>query len=173
MDFGTIKTVTLDFVREHQSYAPFIVGAMTFAESLAFISLLLPATTLIVAVGVMLAASGSGFWPVWAGAVIGALLGYALSYEFGRRFQASAYQVWPLSRKPQLVARGERFFGRFGPWAILFARFFGPVRAVVPMMGGVFRMSRPQFQSANLVSALIWGFLLLAPGAGLAAYMSL
>jgi membrane protein DedA with SNARE-associated domain len=173
MDFEAIRTATLDFVREHQAYAPFIVGVMTFAESLAFISLLLPATTLIVAVGMMLAASGSAFWPVWAGAVAGALLGYALSYEFGRRFQTSAYRVWPLSRKPHLIARGERFFGRFGPWAILLARFFGPVRAVVPMMGGIFLMPRPQFQSANLASALIWGFLLMAPGAGLAAYLSL
>jgi membrane protein DedA with SNARE-associated domain len=105
--------------------------------------------------------------------VVGALLGYGLSYEFGRRFQRAAYKVWPLSRKPDLIARGERFFDRFGPWAIVLARFFGPVRAVVPMMGGIFRMPRPQFQSANLVSALIWAFLLMAPGAGLAAYLSL
>lgn len=173
MDLEALKTLMLDFVRDHQGYAPLIVGAMTFAESLAFISLLLPATTLIVAAGMMLAASGSAFWPVWAGAVVGALLGYGLSYEFGRRFQRAAYMVWPLSRKPDLIARGERFFDRFGPWAILLARFFGPVRAVVPMMGGIFRMPRPQFQSANLASALIWAFLLMAPGAGLAAYLSL
>jgi membrane protein DedA with SNARE-associated domain len=172
MDFGVIKDVVVGFVREHQAYAPLILGLMTFGESLAFISLLLPATTLIVTVGVVLSASGAPFWPAWLGAVIGAIAGYWLSYEFGLRFQTAAYDIWPLSRRPELIKKGERFFNRFGPLAVLLARFFGPVRAVVPMMGGIFKMPRLVFQSANVGSALVWAFLLLAPGVGLGAYLN-
>ena len=62
----------------------------------------------------------------------------------------------------------ERFFGRFGPWAVFLGRFFGPARAVIPLISGIFLMPAILFQSANLASALVWGFLLLAPGAGLA-----
>ena len=79
-------------------------------------------------------------------------------------------RVWPLSRHPEMVTRGERFFHRFGPWAVFIGRFFGPARAVVPLVAGIFQMPLILFQSVNFASAFVWGFVLLAPGAGLAAY---
>ena len=69
-----------------------------------------------------------------------------------------------------MVERGERFFDRLGPWAVFVGRFFGPARAVVPLIAGIFAMPAILFQSANVASALVWAFALLAPGAGLLAY---
>jgi Uncharacterized membrane-associated protein len=168
MNLDGITHAVLAFIRDHRELAPLVVGLMTFGESLAFVSLLLPATTIIVAVGFMIAAAEIPFWQAWAGAVTGAFLGNWISYAIGRRYKTAAYGIWPLSRKPDLVARGERFFGRFGPWAVFLGRFFGPARAVVPLISGIFLMPAILFQSANLASAFVWGFLLLAPGAGLA-----
>lgn len=47
----------------------------------------------------------------------------------------------------------------------LFGRFFGPFRAVVPLVAGICAMPQRHFQLANLSSAVIWAFGLLAPGA--------
>ncbi len=47
MDFETIRTTTLDFVREHQAWAPVITGIIAFCESLAVLSFLVPATVIL------------------------------------------------------------------------------------------------------------------------------
>jgi membrane protein DedA with SNARE-associated domain len=171
MDLDVIKTAIVAFVRSNQEFAPFVLGMMTFAESLAFVSLLLPTMTILIAVGFVLATADIPFWQAWAGAMAGAVLGNWLSYEIGRRYKKAAYDVWPLSRNPQLTIRGEQFFQRFGPWAVFLGRFFGPIRAVIALIAGIFTMPSVLFQAANFASASVWAFVILAPGAGLAHYL--
>ena len=50
-----------DFVREHEAWAPPIVFALAFGESLAFISLLVPAWAALVAIGALVGVSGIEF----------------------------------------------------------------------------------------------------------------
>ena len=50
-------------------------------------------------------------------------------------------------------------------WSIVIGRFFGPLRAVVPLVAGVFGMRQIPFQIANVGSAMLWAFVLLAPTA--------
>lgn len=171
MNLESMTSAVLDFIRAHQSYAPVIVGLMTFGESFAFISLILPMITILIAVGFALAAADIPFWQVWLGAAVGAFLSAWITFEIGTKVKKQAYDVWPLSRNPQLIDRGERFFERFGPWAVFLGRFFGPTRAVLPLIAGIFMMPRVIFQAANMASASVWSFLLLAPGAGLAHYL--
>src|SRR5215213_11126820 len=103
MDFESIKTLVLAFVREHHSWGPFVVAALAFGESIAVLSLVVPATVLLVAVGALVETGGLAFWPLWAGAACGAVVGDWLSFEFGRYFQDSAKHVWPLNRQPAII----------------------------------------------------------------------
>ena len=171
MDLEFVRKSVVEFVRLHQTYAPFVIALMTFAESLAFVSMLLPTMTILVAVGFVIAAAEVPFWASWAGAVFGAVLGNWMSFEIGHRYKKAAYDVWPLSRNPRLIQRGERFFEMFGTWAVFLGRFFGPTRAVIALIAGIFLMPRVLFQAANLASASVWAFVILAPGAGLAHYL--
>jgi membrane protein DedA with SNARE-associated domain len=50
---------------------------------------------------------------------------------------------------------------------VALGRFFGPIRAVIPLVAGVFGVRRLPFQVANIASGLAWAFILIAPGAGL------
>ncbi|KES14420.1 SNARE associated Golgi family protein, partial [Gilliamella apis SCGC AB-598-P17] len=52
-------------------------------------------------------------------------------------------------------------------WAIevFIGRFFGPLRAIVPLIAGTMHMSTSKFNLANIASAPVWAFVLLAPGA--------
>ena len=72
--------------------------------------------------------------------------------------------MWPLSRHPELVPRGEAFVRKWGIAAIFIGRFFGPLRAVVPLVAGIFEMPYWRFQIANVVSAFIWAGVLLVFG---------
>jgi len=72
--------------------------------------------------------------------------------------------VWPLSRHPELLPKGEAFVTSWGVLAIFIGRFFGPLRASVPLVAGIFRMQYWQFQIANFTSAFVWAFVLLTMG---------
>lgn len=169
MDLDALTAPLLDFIRSHQAWAPLIVGALAFAESLAFLSFLVPSTVLLLGVGALIGASGLEFWPIWLGAAVGAIAGDWVSYVIGYKFKHSVLRIWPLSYHPNLVDRGERFFSRWGAWGVFLGRFIGPMRAVVPLVAGIFAMPFLLFQMANIASALVWAFVMLAPGTGLSA----
>jgi membrane protein DedA with SNARE-associated domain len=157
----------VDFVRAHEAWAAPIVGALAFGESLAFISLLLPAWAMLVGIGALIGPSGISFWPILTAAAIGAALGDWLSYWIGLKLGPAVAHMWPLSRHPELIPRGERFVKLWGALAIMIGRFFGPLRASVPLVAGIFAMPYWQFQAANFVSAFIWAGMLLTLGDGI------
>lgn len=163
--------MVLAFVREHEAWAAPIVLVLAFGESLAFISLLLPATVILFGVGGLIGASGIGFWEIWAAAAIGAALGDWLSYWLGYHYSHDIARLWPLSRHPTLLPRGERFFQRWGTLGIFLGRFFGPLRAALPLVAGICGMPAVPFQIANVTSALVWATGILAPGVVLAGWM--
>ncbi len=170
IDIESLKTATVQFIQQHQILAPFVVGALAFGESLAVISLLVPATVLLLAIGFGINGSGLNFWVIWISAAAGAFLGDWVSYIFGFHFKARTFTFWPLSKHPRLIIRGQAFFRRYGIYSVFFGRFFGPIRAVIPLLAGVFAMPWMVFQVSNATSALIWAFVWLAPGAGLSYY---
>ncbi len=54
MDLDTPTTMLIDVIQSHQSWTPFIVGALAFAESLAVVSLLVPSTVLLLGLALQL-----------------------------------------------------------------------------------------------------------------------
>ena len=159
------------FIRAHEEWAAPIVLVLAFVESLAFISLLLPATVILFGVGALIGATGIGFWPLALAAAVGAALGDWLSYWLGLHYKAQIARMWPLSRHPTLIPRGEAFFARWGTAGVFVGRFFGPLRAAVPLVAGACAMPMLPFQLANVASAIVWGIGILAPGAFGMAWM--
>lgn len=165
MTLNDIVTYTTDFARAHEIWAIPLVFFLALGESLAFISLLLPATIILLAFGVLIGESGITFWPIWIAAAIGAFFGDWLSYWIGFHYKDRVNTLWPLSHHPHLLTRGRTFFERWGIFGVFIGRFFGPLRAVVPLIAGVCHMPQGYFQLANLISAFFWAFGILAPGA--------
>jgi len=103
-------------------------------------------------------------WPILLGAISGAVLGDSISYWFGRRYGGALARVWPFTRNPELLPNGIRFFERHGGKSVAIGRFFGPVRAVIPLVAGIMCMDRRRFWFANVASALVWAPMLLFVG---------
>lgn len=171
MNFEHLAAPVTDFVRANQGWAPLVVGLLAFGESLAVVSVFIPATVILVAVGAMIGAADLAFWPIWLGAVVGGTAGDWVSYEFGHWVGEPAKTRWPLNAQPGLTARAENFIRRYGLLGVFAGRFFGPLRALVPLVAGIFGMSRFPFQVANVTSAIVWATGLLGPGAGLLAWL--
>jgi len=165
--FATLEAYALqiiDFVRANQAWAAPIVFVLAFGESLAFISLLLPAWGALIGMGALITAGEINFWPIWVAASIGAALGDWLSYWIGKKLEHAVQHIWPLSRHPELIPKGEAFVKRWGALAIVIGRFFGPLRASVPLVAGIFQMPFWRFQIANFASAFLWAAMLLTLG---------
>jgi membrane protein DedA with SNARE-associated domain len=154
----------VEFVRLHEAWAAPVVFALAFGESLAFISLLIPAWAALVGIGVLIASGDLNFWPIWVAGSIGAALGDWLSFWIGVKLGPPVAHVWPLSRHPELLPKGEAFVRRWGVLAIFIGRFFGPLRASVPLVAGIFHMPYWSFQFANFTSAFVWAGVLLLLG---------
>lgn len=164
MDLEGYAQQIVEFVKVHQGWAAPIVAALCFAESLAFISLLIPAWAALVAIGTLIGASGLNFWPIWIAGSIGAALGDWLSYWIGLKLEKGVYNIWPLSKHPELIPKGEDFVKKWGALAIFIGRFSGPLRATVPLVAGIFAMPFWRFQLANFSSAFVWAAVLLTLG---------
>ena len=158
-----IEAIT-SFAAAHRGWAPLIVLLLAFGESIAFVSLVLPFWGLLVALGALLGGSVYEFVLIWVAASIGAALGDWASYWLGAYFKDRIAAMWPLSRYPDLLPKGQRFFDRYGVWAIVLGRFSGPFRASVPIIAGAARMNQLVFQVANWLSAFLWAFVLLVFG---------
>jgi len=154
----------INFVKENQAWAIPIVLVLAFGESIAFVSLILPFWAMLVALGGLLAGSGADIVPIWVAASVGAALGDWVSFWLGYHYHAQIARMWPLSRYPDLLPRGHAFFERWGFWAIWIARFFGPLRAAIPIVAGAVQMHRGKFQLANWPSAFLWAGVLLVFG---------
>jgi membrane protein DedA with SNARE-associated domain len=157
----------VDFARGHAGWAGPIVFVLAFAESLAFLSLFVPAWGALVAMGALIGASEVSFWPVWLAGAAGAAAGDWLSYWVGFTFKDRVAGMWPLSRYPKMLPRAEAFVRQWGVPGIFIGRFSGPLRATVPLVAGVFEMPYLAFQVANVTSALLWSAILLLFGDGL------
>jgi len=167
MSLDQFTQTVLDFVRTNQGWAPFVAAGLAFGESLVFLSLLFPATVILVAMGALIGASGVSFLPIVIGAGLGAALGDWVSYWLGLKFETTIARMWPLSQHPDLIPRGHAFVEKYGFYAVFFGRFFGPLRASVPLAAGILEMPWWPFQIANFASAFIWAAMLLILGDGI------
>jgi membrane protein DedA with SNARE-associated domain len=155
---------TLAFIAAHAHWAAAIMFITAFGESFAFLSLLFPGTTLLIAAGTLMSDGTLPYAPVLIGAVVGATLGDSVSYWIGRRFGSGITRIWPFTRNPELLPSGIKFFARHGGKSVFIGRFFGPMRAVIPLAAGVMEMPRGWFWFVNVASALVWAPMLLFIG---------
>ncbi|MEP9372748.1 DedA family protein [Mesorhizobium sp. KR1-2] len=153
-----------EYMRRGEQWTIAIAFALAFVKSLPFVPLLIPGTTLLLAIGFSIGASGIDVVPVWIAISVGAALGDWVSYWLGKRFDHVVRDSRLAARYPTVLPRGEAFFERWGALSIVLCRFFGPLRATVPFVSGVCRLPLMTFQLANWLSAFLWSAALLLPG---------
>jgi membrane protein DedA with SNARE-associated domain/membrane-associated phospholipid phosphatase len=154
----------LTWIGEHPIWAGVAVFFVAFSESVAIFGLLVPGVVMMFGFGALIATGTLNFWPVFCWAVAGALAGDGLSFWLGHHYRERLQGFWPFSRYPSALKRGVVFFERYGGKSVAIGRFFGPVRAIIPLVAGMLGMSPWRFLIANLSSALIWAPAYLLPG---------
>lgn len=163
----------LEFINQHPLLTGLIVFIVAFTESLAIVGLFMPGAVLMFAFGMLIGGGQIAFIDAFVWAVLGAVAGDGLSFWFGRHYHQQLKVMWPFRRYPRLIARGSDFFAKHGSKSILFGRFVGPVRPIIPAIAGMMEMPSLQFFLVNLLSALLWAPAYLLPGMAFGASLSL
>jgi membrane-associated protein len=142
------------------------IFAIVFAESGLLIGFFMPGDALLFTAGFF--ASGPSSIPeslhlplvplilgIWVAAIVGDQVGYA----FGQRVGPALFRR-PDSRffKQADVEKAQEFFERYGPRAIVIARFVPVVRTFVPISAGVSKMEYRTFVRWNVIGGTIWAF---------------
>ncbi|GGE67429.1 hypothetical protein GCM10011533_19680 [Streptosporangium jomthongense] len=142
----------------------FALFGTAFIESLALAGIVVPGVAFLFTIAAMAAQIGMPLMAalLWAG--LGAVAGDTASFAIGRLFQGRLDSVWPLSRYPGLIAKGERFFNRHGGKSVIIGRFVGPVRPVIPLIAGALMMPWRRFLAFNIGSAIGWAPVYILPG---------
>ncbi|CCN23707.1 DedA-family integral membrane protein [Bordetella bronchiseptica 1289] len=153
-----------DFIQANQDWAGPITFLLTFGESMVLVGLLIPATALMLLTGGLIGAGTLSPWGVLAWGIAGAIAGDAVSYALGRWLGPGVMRRWPLNTQRSAVARARLFFYRYGFASVLIGRFLGPIRSTIPTVAGIMGMHHLRFQLANVLSAVAWLPLMLAPG---------
>jgi membrane protein DedA with SNARE-associated domain len=154
----------LALIAAHSDWAAVVIFITAFGESFIFLSPLFPGTSMLLAAGTLISNGSLPYLPVLAAAVVGLVLGDAAAFWIGRRFGRAASRFWPFTRNLDLLATGTRFFAKHGGKSVFIGRFFGPVRAVIPLTAGIMRMPPERFWIANIGSAIIWAPIVLFAG---------
>jgi len=154
----------LEWIATHPHWAGLAVFLVAFTESLAIVGLFMPGAFLMFGIGALIALDHLAFLPIMAWAVVGAILGDGLSFWIGRHFQQELRAIWPFRNYPRLVNRGVDFFHHHGGKSILFGRFIGPVRPIMPAVAGMLGMPIGRYVTINILSGIAWAPAYLLPG---------
>ena len=154
----------LDWLGGHQQWLGLAILLIAMLESLALAGLVVPGVVLLLAVTAMAGGGGMSFAAALAWAFSGAVIGDMLSFALGRFFHQDIRRIGLFQRHPQWIGRAETFFRRYGLLSIFIGRFVGPIRPIIPMVAGMLDMPVLRFVGINLLSALAWAPVYVAPG---------
>ena len=126
-----------------------------FLESLVFIGVVIPGSTLVVLSGFVSSQGYVSLWGLIFFTTMGAILGDSLSYYLGTKGTRFFHNENKLL-KVEHLDRGRQFFQRYGSKSIFLSRFIAPLRAIVPFIAGISGMGKKTFLFWNILSAFIW-----------------
>jgi membrane-associated protein len=131
-----------------------------FAECGLLIGFFLPGDSLLFITGLFVAQEfiDTPIWIVALVLAVAAILGNAVGYWIGFKVGPKLFNK-PDSRffRKEYVDKTHEFFERYGPRAIVLARFVPIVRTFITAMAGVGRMDFKQYMIYSAIGGLLWG----------------
>ena len=135
-----------------------LVGVMAFLETGAFVGLVAPGETVVIAGGVIAGQGEIDLAPliglVWTCAVLGDTTSFYLGRRLGRSFLERHGPRLKIT--PERLTMVEGYFDRHGGKTILIGRFIGLVRALAPFIAGTSGMPYRRFIPYSIVGTGLW-----------------
>jgi membrane protein DedA with SNARE-associated domain/membrane-associated phospholipid phosphatase len=163
----------LHLLAGHPAWTLTVICVAAFLEAIAVIGTFVPGSTAMFLAGALVGTGSLSLGWAFLSAIAGAIAGDGMSFWIGKRYKARIVQLWPFRTHPQVLDAGHRFFQKHGAKGVVFARFIGPLRAIVPVVAGMLGMTPARFYAMNVLSALLWAPAHILPGVVFGASMLL
>jgi membrane protein DedA with SNARE-associated domain/membrane-associated phospholipid phosphatase len=163
MDTGWTQDL-LNWLTANPGWAGFWVFVMSFVESLAFVGILVPGIIILFGLGALISLGTMDVLPIWIWGSVGAFTGDIVSYAIGRRYRSHLAEIWPFSRFPKMLERGQEYFNVHGPKSLAVGRFIGPLRPVIPVTAGMLGLAPRRFLLVAIPACILWTPAYLVPG---------
>jgi membrane protein DedA with SNARE-associated domain/membrane-associated phospholipid phosphatase len=152
------KAVIDDIAQALGPWTYALVGVMAYLETGAFVGLVAPGETVVIAGGVIAGQGEIDLVPliglVWICAVLGDTTSFYLGRRLGRRFLERHGPRLKIT--PERLATVEGYFDRHGGKTILIGRFIGLVRALAPFIAGTSGIPYRRFIPYSIVGTGLW-----------------
>lgn len=172
MDFSSVQPL-LDWVSAHPHWAGVITMLIACGESLAMVGIIVPGIAMLWGVGTLVGLGKLDLMPILLWAALGGFLGDIISYALGRRFHEQLRGMWPLTKYPDLIPKGEAFFAKHGGKSVIMGRFLGPMRAIIPAVAGMLNMPMGRFITIDIFACVIWAPPTILPGVAIGASLGI
>ena len=135
-----------------------LVAVLAFLETGAFVGLVAPGETVVIAGGVVAGQGEIQLLPliglVWVSAVLGDTTSFYIGRRLGRRFLERHGPKLKITE--ERLQQVERYFDRHGGKTILIGRFIGLVRALAPFIAGSSGLPYRRFIPYSVVGTGLW-----------------
>jgi membrane protein DedA with SNARE-associated domain/membrane-associated phospholipid phosphatase len=152
------KTIIEDIAEALGVWTYALVGVLAYLETGAFVGLVAPGETVVIAGGVIAGQGEIDLIPliglVWTCAVLGDVTSFFLGRRLGRRFLERHGPRVKIT--PQRLTTVEDYFARHGGKTILIGRFIGLVRALAPFIAGTSGVPFRRFIPFSIVGTGLW-----------------
>jgi membrane protein DedA with SNARE-associated domain/membrane-associated phospholipid phosphatase len=152
------KAIIEDIAKALGPWTYALVGVMAYLETGAFVGLVAPGETVVIAGGVIAGQGEIDLVPliglVWICAVLGDTTSFYLGRRLGRRFLERHGPRLKIT--PERLTLVEGYFDRHGGKTILIGRFIGLVRALAPFVAGTSGMPYRRFIPFSIVGTGLW-----------------
>jgi membrane protein DedA with SNARE-associated domain len=149
----------IDFMVAHAAWAFWIALLLATAENIAFLSVLVHSTPILIGVGAVAATGRIDFTPIFLGAAIGSIIGATLSWFLGIKYGEQILAMRMFRNRPELVEKGKAAMAKWGPAGIVVGHFFFAIRPVIFLMCGMARMPFRVFMPWNVAGSVAWAYL--------------
>jgi membrane-associated protein len=159
----------LEMIKEYGNWTYAILFVIIFVETGLIIMPFLPGDSLLFAAGTFAAVGSLNILVLIGLLFIAAVLGDTVNYSVGKTLGLRATRVKLFGRnlvKQEHLDRTHDFFEKYGPRAIIIARFVPIVRTFAPFVAGVGSMTYGKFITYNIVGGAVW-----VVGISLAGYL--
>jgi membrane-associated protein len=134
-----------------------LIALLVFGEAAVFVGFVLPGETAVVLGGVLASRHQIDLAALCVLVVVAAIVGDSVGFEVGKRYGDRVLAWRPLRKHEQRLDGARTFLRERGAYAVFLGRWTAFLRAVMPGLAGVSRMSYRRFLFFNAVGGLVWG----------------
>lgn len=136
-----------------------------FCETGLVVTPFLPGDSLLFALGALSALeNGLDVWILLISLTVAGIIGDTVNYHIGKYLGPKVFKENSRFFKTEYLTQTQAFYGRWGAFTIVAARFAPIVRTFAPFVAGIGNMNYRKFLAYNIFGAVAWVFTFILAG---------